>query len=144
MTVITIGSLVLILYYRWQSPHPEEWYFKCDFYSTLLHHFVRQATSGKDKWILYHKTTFILLFSHYICVLGLEQLCLDSFIFFTLALLKHFTCDTNPQNGFVHWSLHSSSPFHSNKTNIFQSSQLSYQSTKYQKKKKEELHSPIS
>ena len=44
-------------------------------------------------------------------------------ICFTLASLKHFTRDTNPQNGFVTWSLHSSSAFHSNKRIIPQSPQ---------------------
>ena len=64
--VMTIGNLVLIVYSRWQSPNPEG-YFKCDIYSTLLHHSVRQATSGKDKWKMCHKTFIHFFFSLHLC-----------------------------------------------------------------------------
>ena len=74
----------------------------------------------KNKWTLCHKTTLILFFFF---SLHLRMRALVPLICFTLASLKHFTRDTNPQNGFVTWSLHSSSPFHSNKRIISQSSQ---------------------
>ena len=57
------------------------------------------------------------------------------FICFTLVSLKHPTCDTNPQNGFVPWYSHSSSPFHSNKRIIFQSSQNFHTNLPKRKKK---------
>ena len=133
--VLTIGSLVHIPHSRWQSPNPAEWYVKGDIFSRLLHHSVREPTSGKDKWTLCHKTPLILFFFF---SLHLRMRALVPLICFTLASLKHFTRDTNPQNGFVTWSLHSSSPFHSNKRIISQSSQNFLTILPKKKKKKKE------
>ena len=62
-----------------------------------------------------------LLFFFFLITFENEGLC--SFNLLYTCLIKHFTRDTNPQNGFVTWSLHSSSAFHSNKRSISQSSQ---------------------
>lgn len=59
---------------------------KVDIFSRLVHHSVREPTSGKDKWILCHKSTLILFFSF--ITFENEELCSSNLLY--TCLIKAF------------------------------------------------------